>query len=308
MKQIISVSRRTDIPALYGDWFFRRVKEGYAGYINPYGGQNHFVSLKPHDVLCFVFWSKDFIPFTKRLKELENSGYSFYFNYTITGLPEVFEPNLPNTEEAINCLKTLSKSYSPQHINWRYDPIILSTETDYQYHLSRFRSMACSLKGYVKRCIISFVHLYSKIRDRLRYLQVKTKIRIIDTPLELKQRLANELAIIAQENGIELFSCCGDYLVNDSIRKAHCIDGILIGKLFNPAGLSLKIKPTRSECGCTESRDIGEYNTCTHGCVYCYAYTEIKKAIKAFKNHDPESPFLGPGKRPVYGKNYPLTV
>ena len=57
MKRIISVSRRTDIPAFYGEWFMNRLKEGFAGVVNPFGGQKYIVSLKPEDVRCFVFWS-----------------------------------------------------------------------------------------------------------------------------------------------------------------------------------------------------------------------------------------------------------
>ena len=43
--RIISVSRRTDIPAFYGDWFMNRLNEGFVGYVNPFGGSKHFVSL-----------------------------------------------------------------------------------------------------------------------------------------------------------------------------------------------------------------------------------------------------------------------
>ena len=98
MKKIISVSRRTDIPAFYGDWFMNRLKEGFVGYINPFGGQKYIVSLKPEDVICFVFWSKNYEPFIEKLKIIEDMDYKFYFNYTITGLPNIFECNLVEKE------------------------------------------------------------------------------------------------------------------------------------------------------------------------------------------------------------------
>jgi len=120
MKRIISVSRRTDIPAFYGDWFMNRLYEGFAGVVHPFGGQRYIVPLKPEDVVCFVFWSKNFTPFLKHLKTIENMGYKFYFNYTITGLPSVFESNVEK-QAAIESLKHLSKTYSPKHINWRFD-------------------------------------------------------------------------------------------------------------------------------------------------------------------------------------------
>lgn len=55
MKQIISVSRRTDVPAFYGRWFMGRVREGFAGVVHPFGGKRYVVSLTPEDVACFVF-------------------------------------------------------------------------------------------------------------------------------------------------------------------------------------------------------------------------------------------------------------
>jgi hypothetical protein len=90
-----------------------------------------------------------------------------------------------------------------------------------------------------------------------------------------------------------MFSCCGDYLVGEKIEKAHCIDGRIIEGLFFPDGFSYIDKPTRKECGCTESSDIGTYDTCPHGCVYCYANMNKPKAYNAFRNHDASSAFLG---------------
>ena len=113
MKRIISVSRRTDIPAFYGDWFMRRLEEGFAGVVNPFGGRKYIVSLKPRDVVCFVFWSKNFSPFLENLKVIDDLGYKFYFNYTVTALPGVFESNVER-QAAIEGLKQLSRMYSPR--------------------------------------------------------------------------------------------------------------------------------------------------------------------------------------------------
>jgi histone acetyltransferase (RNA polymerase elongator complex component) len=98
---------------------------------------------------------------------------------------------------------------------------------------------------------------------------------------------------IAERYGIRMYSCCGEYLVNDRIHKAHCIDGAIIERLFAPPGFAYREKPTRQECGCTESIDIGAYDTCPHGCVYCYANADKAVACEAFRKHDPDSAFLG---------------
>ncbi|MHC4542335.1 MAG: DUF1848 family protein, partial [Planctomycetota bacterium] len=162
MKRIISVSRRTDIPAFYGDWFMRRIEQGFAGVVNPFGGRRYLVSLRPEDVVCFVFWSKNFSPFVENLKILDGLGYKFYFNYTVTALPGLFESNL-DRPSAIETLKQLSRTYSPRHINWRFDPIILSDLCDRTFFVRAFEEIASEFEGYVERCYFSFVTEYGKV-------------------------------------------------------------------------------------------------------------------------------------------------
>lgn len=296
MKRIVSVSRRTDIPAFYGDWFMRRLEEGFAGVVNPFGGRKYVVSLKPEDVLCFVFWSKNFAPFIENLKIIDRLGYKFYFNYTVTSLPEVFENNV-DKRTAVEGLKELSRTYSPRHINWRFDPIILSNVCGRDFYVRTFEELASELEGLVERCYISFVTNYSKVKRNFEELERTTGVRITDCSEDCKIELADELAAIAKRHGIRMFSCCGDYLTDDGIvEKAHCIDGAIIESLFFPDGLKYKEKPTREECGCTESSDIGAYDTCPHGCIYCYANMHKSRACKAFDNHDKDSAFLGHSK------------
>lgn len=137
MKRIISVSRRTDIPAFYGDWFMHRLKEGFVGVVSPFSGKRYIVSLRPEDVICFVFWSKNFSPFIENLKLIDGLDYKFYFNYTVTPLPRVLENNVEK-QSAIDTLKRLSRMYSPRHINWRFDPIVLSGTYDRDFYISAF--------------------------------------------------------------------------------------------------------------------------------------------------------------------------
>ncbi|MHC4394046.1 MAG: DUF1848 domain-containing protein [Planctomycetota bacterium] len=292
MERIISVSRRTDVPAFYGDWFMNRLKDGFAGVINPFSGQKYIVSLKPEDVTCFVFWSKDFGPFIDNLKTIESLGYKFYFNYTVTGLPGIFESNLEK-QSAIEALKRLSQIYSPQHINWRFDPIIISSISDRNYYLRAFEKLASRFEGVVERCYFSFVVNYGKVIRNFAEFEKSEGLKIFDWSDDFKIELANELAEIAAGCGIEMYSCCGDYLIDGRIKKAHCVDGDIIERLFYPAGLSYKSRPTRKECGCAESTDIGTYDTCPHGCVYCYANVNKKRALEATEWHEADSAFLG---------------
>lgn len=293
MKRIISVSRRTDIPAFYGDWFMCRLDEGFAGVVSPFGGRRYIVPLRPEDVVCFVFWSKNFNPFLENLKIIDSLGYKFYFNYTITSMPGIFENDV-DKPVAIESLKKLSRTYSPRHINWRFDPIIISDVTNRDFYVRTFAELASELHGFVERCYISFVTNYSKVKRNFEEFERNTGVKIINCSEDFKIDLANELADIAKHHSIQIYSCCGDYLTKtDKIRKAHCIDGGIIESLFFPEGLKYREKPTRKECGCTESSDIGAYDTCPHGCVYCYANMHKSKARKAYDKHEKDSAFLG---------------
>lgn len=293
MSKIISVSRRTDIPAFYGDWFINRLKAGFAGYVNPYGGQKYLLPMAHDDVICFVFWSKNYAPFINKLKIIEEMRYGFYFNFTITGLPQIFECNLVSTDTAISTLKELSKMYSPMHINWRYDPIIISDITDYSFHVENFRKLASQLQGHTYRCYFSYAIQYGKVKRNFEQFEKSQGLSISDPDTLLKQELANELSQIARSFGIKMYSCCSDILLTDSIEKAHCIDGNVIKSLFLRDDLQIKEMPTRKECGCIASADIGVYDTCPHGCIYCYANINKGRAINLYENHDVNSAFLG---------------
>ena len=54
---ILSVSRRTDIPAFYGKWFINRLKEGFVCVRNPFNFHAiSKISLNKDVVDCIVFW------------------------------------------------------------------------------------------------------------------------------------------------------------------------------------------------------------------------------------------------------------
>ncbi len=214
------------------------------------------------------------------MKILDELGYKFYFNYTITGLPDIFESNVPDVDLLIDNMIEISDMFSPKHINWRYDPIVISNATNIQYHLDKFEYITSRLQGKVERCYFSFMNMYPKIIKNIKSLYAHDII-IYELELHEKIELISQLADIAKKYNITLYSCSNDMFVNDNIKKAHCVDGDIITELFGQH--TSKSNPTRTSCGCINSIDIGEYNTCTHGCIYCYAnnnnitrYTDIE--------------------------------
>ncbi len=299
--KIISASRRTDIPAFYGDWFMNRIAEGFAGYINPFNNKKNIVSLKKMDVASIVLWSKNFTPFTNNALTLKDNGYTLFFNYTITGLPEIFEPHSPSESESVDSIKYLSSIFSPDCINWRYDPILISGITGIDYHIDKFTKLCRSLSGSVKRCYISFPTNYGKVERSFKDFSIRTGIYIVDFEIPERINLAKRLSIIAESFNIQLFSCCGDYLISDIIKKGHCIDGSILSSISDKDLSRFKARPTRKECGCTESTDIGIYDSCPHGCVYCYANSNIVKASSFHEKYisdqtSRDSAFLGVSK------------
>lgn len=293
MKKIISISRRTDIPAFYGDWLMRRLDAGFVGWENPYNRKKIITSLAQKDVAAFVFWSKNFRPFLHHLPAIKASGIPTLFHYTITGLPRVFEGNVCSSDDAVATLQEISAIFSPEQLVWRYDPIIITDRCDEAYHRATFTRLTRQLQGTVRRCYISFVTRYGKVEKQLRHLQQEQGITVI-TPTAARQvALAGQLAEIAAGYGMELYSCCNDHLLVDPrIKKGHCVDGELLTRL-HPGITFAKGQPTRSGCGCAASTDIGSYDSCPHGCIYCYANLNKERAAQSYHCHDPESAFLG---------------
>lgn len=263
-----------------------RIEAGVVKWRNPFSGQELETSLKVEDVAAIVFWSKNFAPLLSHLPELHNRGYRFIFHFTITGLPHVFEPNVPPADETLSTFKRLADMFGPDAVLWRYDPILISSITSAEYHISKFHALASKLSGYTRRCYFSFPTFYGKTIRNTASLEQETGIKCIDPDLEEKIELISELAEIAKSYGITMFTCCNDALITGSIQKAHCIDAELIFRLYPEKMIKAKLHGTRKECGCWQSTDIGGYNTCPHGCVYCYANTNKEIAYKRWKENN----------------------
>ena len=102
MKQIISASRRTDIPHYYSKWLENRLKAGSVEFRNSFGGRGA-ASLRPDAVAGFLFWTRYAKPISGILANLRSEAVPYAFQYTITGLGgSRIEPHIPKTERAID--------------------------------------------------------------------------------------------------------------------------------------------------------------------------------------------------------------
>jgi len=295
---IISASRRTDIPAFYSDWFAKRIEEGFFYNVNPFNAKKiKYVSLAPNNVDVIVFWSKNPKPILRHLPLLDLKGYSYYFQFTLNDYPKTFEPHVPDIEERVDTFKILSQHIGRHKVIWRYDPIILSSITPYEYHLEKLYKLSSQLSGYTNRLMISFVDFYGKVKLRLKKLQEEHNVEILSFQESYSKgelhRFAEQLREIVIPQEIDVYTCAEIFdLDKAGIKHGSCIDGNLINKIFRTDKIFIKDKGQRKECLCAESIEMGMYDTCKFKCNYCYANASPKRIDKNVANHLIDGPSL----------------
>jgi DNA repair photolyase len=272
---IISASRRTDIPAFYSSWFMERIREGNTLVRNPFNpSQAKTVSLRPEEVDAIVFWTRNAEPLMKNLIELDDRGYNYIFLYTITGYGTPLEKKSPPLEKALETFKKLSHEIGPEKIFWRFDPIIYASEKEEEWIASCFNQIARALRNETQRVIVSFLDFYPKVVKRLKAVEKECGFKIIELTHQnnIVGKISTTLAELATTNSMEICSCAeNEELASFGIQPGSCIDGQVLNRLFGTQITIEKDKSQRLQCRCTTSKDIGEYRTCHHGCVYCYA-------------------------------------
>ncbi len=295
---IISASRATDIPAYYSEWFFDKLQKGYVQWINPFNRlRPQYVSFAKTKAI--VFWSKNPAPMIPFLKRLKDHGIACYFQFTINDYEaEGYEPNLPSLTRRIETFQALSETIGRKCVIWRFDPLLLSKRTDSEQLVEKIHRLGEILHPFTEKLVFSFADIdnYKKVQSNLK----KEDIRYSNFSPVMMEDMAEKISRINRPWGLKL-GTCGEGIDLDRFGIEHnkCIDDELILRIteashrsvefekflgyerqqelafFTTDGVSkkrnLKDKGQRKECGCIYSKDIGSYNTCAHGCVYCYA-------------------------------------
>lgn len=268
---IVSASRATDIPAFYSDWFFNRLSKGYVRWRNPYNGKDSYVSFA--NTKFIVFWSKNPEPLLPLLQRLKQKGIGCYIQYTLNDYEgEGLEPGVPSLPGRIETFKRLVDELSLGSVVWRFDPLILTDSISKEDLLHKINNVAHRLLGYVEKLVFSFADIssYRKVGHNLSAAGINyrewTEVEMVDFSSKLADmNLGLELATCAEKVDLSEFG----------ISHNRCIDPELICRLspeIEPLMRKIKTdKGQRTLCGCITSKDIGTYNTCPHGCAYCYA-------------------------------------
>ena len=282
---ILNTGNRTDIPAYYSEWFYNRIREGYVLTRNPYNPNLVMrYRLHPDVVDCISFCTKNPEPMLGRMKEIGDFGQMWHV--TITPYGKDIESGVPDKEKVMESFKRLSGIVGLNGISWRYDPIFITDTYSLDFHVQSFEKMAKNLSGYTDNCVISFIDLYAKTKRNFSGVrEVSRQDRIT---------LAKEFVKIGKQYKIEIRSCCeGTELAEYGVNVSGCMTKPVIERAI---GTSLDMakpqKPAREGCDCLLGNDIGMYNTCGHGCLYCYANYDKKTVEQNMRQHDTKSPIL----------------
>ena len=281
---ILQTGLRTDIPAFYTPWFLRRLEEGFVLARNPYNPrQITRYRLSPDAVDCIGFCTKNPAPMLPHLDKLAAFGQMWFV--TITPYGADIEPHVPPKAQVMADFRRLSDRLGTHAVAWRYDPILLTDVYTVDRHLSDFASMCANLEGATDTCVISFIDLYEKVKRN--FPQVKA------VPREDRLLLGREMQRIAASHGMRLVSCCeGDELAPFGVDCTGCMTLSTYEKAIGCRLHAPKQPKTTRGCLCHLSCDIGAYNTCGHGCRYCYANHDEAAVRRAIAQHDPLSPLL----------------
>ncbi len=323
--EIVSVSRSTDIPAFYADWFFHRLKVGYSAWKNPFNGVKSYVSYR--NTRFIVFWSKNPCPLLPYLPILREKNIRCYVQYTLNDYEkEKLETGVPPLEKRIETFKMLAEQLGKEAVIWRFDPMILTDEITIDSLLKKVEYIGTQLHSYTEKLVFSYADIasYKKVKFNLE----KNNVQYNEWNDEQMDEFACKLSDLNRRKGWNLkLATCGEKIDIEKYGILHnrCIDGDLIirlawhdkdlmksmkAKIENVPAPSLfgdcnlpadaillpdnhyfisshkKDIGQRKFCECMAAKDIGEYNTCPHLCEYCYANTSKQTALSNWKIHN----------------------
>ena len=275
----------------------------------------------------FVFWTKNPKPMLDMLAFFDDQGFNYYFQFTLNDYDaERLEPGVPPVESRIETFIALSQRLGKERVIWRFDPLLLTETISVADLLKKAEKVGNQLSQYTSRLVFSFgdITAYAKVAKNLARAGVQAR----EFSVEEMHAFAKGIAELNLQWGLKLGTCAEKVdLTSYGIEHNRCVDDRLIASLFKQdkclmefLGVneeptqadffatqpmkkrkSLKDAGQREACGCIVSKDIGEYNTCPHRCLYCYANVSQKTVLENYQVHQLAA--SGPSIRgDMYGK------
>ena len=218
--------------------------------------------------------------------------------FTLTGYPRALESSVIGVEEGVAQFRELRDRFGPRAAVWRYDPIVFAADLDAEAHCDGFARLAQALAGTIDEVVLSVMTPYKKTRRNLDRAARRHGFVWYDPSLEEKQGLLARLAAVAADQGIAATLCSQPELLVPGLGEARCVDAERLSDIAERP-IAARESGNRPGCRCALSRDIGAYDTCPHGCVYCYAVADRDRTVANFRAHDPAADCLMPTRKPV---------
>lgn len=321
---IVSASRSTDIPAFYADWFFHRLRVGYSVWTNPFNGVPSYVAYENTRFIVFWSKNpRPLLEHLDYLEERGIGCYIQYTlnDYEAEGLERGV---LPLTQR-IDTFKRLVEKLGTGRVVWRFDPMLLTDQITIDTLLEKVRNIGDQLKGFTERLVFSYADIasYKKVKANLEKSHIAYREWDEHLMDEFARRLAEmncergwnfSLATCGEKIDIERYGIAHNRCVDDDLMIRFSWNDVELMKFLNveihtlqpslfdepeiPADAirisdtmygvkrkNNKDKGQRQFCGCINSKDIGQYNTCPHLCEYCYANTGKEIAVANWRRH-----------------------
>ncbi|GFZ41734.1 hypothetical protein BANORC5_37690 [Bacteroides nordii] len=244
------------------------------------------ISLDPAVVDCIVFWSKNPDPMLEKLDKLKN--YNYYFQFTLNPYGPDIENHLPTISKRIDTFKRLSDRIGKEKVIWRYDPVLTNETYTPGFHKEKFAEIAYELKEHTEKCMLGFIDHYQHIRTAVSRFNIQP---LLKADIE---EMAMSFKKTVDTCSIQLDTCTVKVdLTHLGIPGGLCIDNQLVERIVGYPISVRKDKNQRDICRCAKSIDIGTYESCLNGCIYCYAIKGNYNTVKYNLNkHDKNSPML----------------
>lgn len=284
----LSCSRRTDIPWGYLDQYMELLNSGFMYVPNPVSGKLNPVYLKSYDfktkkgIIFISWWSKNY---SKWIKAYQNNPDFFdqwpvhLFNFSVNSENADLEPNTISLDERFEQIKWICDMFGPYSLNIRFDPIVVYKKNSETYNnLSDFEKIVEFISSIgIEHLVFSFCLYNGNVSKNMK----KNGLIPVDINLSEQKKIVDQLLSITAKYKVKLKACCMTSLVgygnqNGKVESSKCIDGNIVQMILDKKSIPIKLKQQkdkgqRIECNCITARDIGYYQSCPHGCRYCYA-------------------------------------
>ena len=284
-------------------WFEASVvAAGTIETVNPWNGAN--ITCGPRrqgDEDRFVFWTRHSFPVLSTLfQPLDRLGETLKpFTVQFTGgggagahlVRAVMNEPKATIDDKILSQRTMAHmDFAPSVRGYDLDPIELAHAETPGISKPCSRLLAEAPLYRFDRCPGPEFHGHSTVMmrrnlDRAAHATWFSDLpRTTRSPADTKALLA-ALAPIARAACMRPTLCAQPELLVDGVAPAACID---TARLFGD-GRRVATSRNRPGCFCAASRDIGRYETCPHGCRYCYAVNNERNARANHAAHVPEA-------------------